>query len=430
MKLTAWLKQQHPMGERLQVVERMAQALNEQHDRGEPLAALDPERMNVNDGECDISAARRGNPSAGYSAPERAAEGGAASIEADIYAAGAIAWEILAGRPYAASPSHLAEAAPEVPRELADAVMACLEQSPQWRPRDLTYLAQLAAHAQGQRPQKERASRPAATPRSAPSRAAGRSAAPLRTLGQRESRSHLPLAAAAALVVVAAGAGYYWLTRESSARTPIAAPTTAPTALQVTAQASSAAPAVTTLPPVTLAAHTPAPDPASHPTMSPALPTPTASAAAVAPTPLPRPTPTMPPVRVATSELPRGAATPVPAPASTPAPTAAPGTLAPPPSLVRETPVLSAVSPLSVRRPGKVVLDLRGSGLRPDLRARILPLKEMPRGITIARQVCKNEGLLQVLLDLDATVAPGVYGIAIEDPSGARTPPLTFTVTK
>ena len=41
---------------------------------------------------------------------------------------------------------------------------------------------------------------------------------------------------------------------------------------------------------------------------------------------------------------------------------------------------------LAVRRPGRALLDLRGTGLRPDLRARVLPLRDVPRGITVARQ--------------------------------------------
>jgi hypothetical protein len=92
--------------------------------------------------------------------------------------------------------------------------------------------------------------------------------------------------------------------------------------------------------------------------------------------------------------------------------------------------VLTALSPLSVRRPGKVLLDLRGSGLRPDLRARILPLKEVPRGITVARQKWVSANLVSVLLELDAAVTPGIYAIALEDPAGGPVKPLQFTVTK
>jgi hypothetical protein len=41
MKLDAWMRQDHPLAERLRLVERLSQALNAVHDRGEVLVALD-----------------------------------------------------------------------------------------------------------------------------------------------------------------------------------------------------------------------------------------------------------------------------------------------------------------------------------------------------------------------------------------------------
>ncbi len=99
MKLDAWLRQDHPLAERLRLVERLSQAVNAVHDRGEVLAALEPSRVELGtDLQCDLSGAQRGSPEPGYSAPERL-EGGPPSPEADVYAAGAIAWEALAGSP-------------------------------------------------------------------------------------------------------------------------------------------------------------------------------------------------------------------------------------------------------------------------------------------------------------------------------------------
>jgi hypothetical protein len=92
--------------------------------------------------------------------------------------------------------------------------------------------------------------------------------------------------------------------------------------------------------------------------------------------------------------------------------------------------VLSTVSPLAVRRPGRALLDLRGSGFRPDLRVLVLPLREAPRGIRVARQKWVSATLVTVLLELDASVAPGAYAIALEDPAAGPTKPLQFTVTK
>jgi hypothetical protein len=92
--------------------------------------------------------------------------------------------------------------------------------------------------------------------------------------------------------------------------------------------------------------------------------------------------------------------------------------------------VLTALSPLTVRRPGKALLDLRGTGLRPDLRARVVPLRDVPRGITVARQKWVSANLVTVLLELDEGVTPGSYAIVLEDPAGGPVKPLQFTVTK
>jgi hypothetical protein len=85
---------------------------------------------------------------------------------------------------------------------------------------------------------------------------------------------------------------------------------------------------------------------------------------------------------------------------------------------------------VSVRRPGKVMIDLRGTGFRPDLIVRVMALREMPRGITVARQRCVSANLMTALLELDDGVKPAVYAIAIEDPTGGPLKTLPFTVTR
>ena len=77
-----------------------------------------------------------------------------------------------------------------------------------------------------------------------------------------------------------------------------------------------------------------------------------------------------------------------------------------------------------------MLLDIRGAGLRSDQRVRILPLKENPRGITVLRQKWTSPNLVTVLLELDASVAPSIYAIALEDASGTLTNPLQLHVTK
>jgi hypothetical protein len=442
MKLDAWLKQNRSLADRLRVVERLAQALNEVHDHGEPLAALQPENVDVaGDGRCDLSAARRGTPASGYAAPERL-EGGPASPEADIYSAGAIAWELLAGSPCGVSPTHLSEAQPEVAQELADAVMACLERSAQWRPRDLTYLAQLAQHAQGARRGAEAPARSVAPARPAPRAASARSAraSASRSAGDGGSATRLRLAIGAVLALAAAGAaGYFWLGSpgERAASPAAAVPTTAPAAPAATPTAVAAAPQPT--PSIALTAQ-----PVQTPTPSaPAAPSPTpVSTPTVRPTPPPAVAAAPPPVATPRTRLaadsaaaasPAVADAPAARPVTPTAPAAAPTTTqaatpTPAPALAPVT--LTAVSPLTARRPGKVLLDLRGGGLHDGVRVRFLSLRDAPRGISVVRQKCENEALLRVLVDLDAQVTPAAYAIVLEDAEGRQTKPVTFTVTK
>lgn len=409
MKLDAWIRQDHPLAERLRVVERLSQALNGVHDRGEFLAALDPTRVEVTgDLRCDLSGAERGSPEPGYAAPERI-EGGPPSPAADIYSAGAIAWEVLVGRPCGELPAPLPDVAPDLPRELASAVMGCLERSPQWRPKDLTYLAQLAAAQQ-------KAMRKGPEPDSAGSPPPSRGASAQRTPARRPSRSHRPLLIAALVVLGAAALSLWWIQRQGSDGAPAPGGVDARTPV-------TAAPAPTPIPTPTATA-TPAAEPslAASPVAEPA-------AAVSTPTEAPAPTPIPPPV-----PTPTPAPQPTPTPTPTPPPVAAVAVPAPAPAEPSTEPaepaVLTALSPLSVRRPGRALLDLRGTGLRADLRARVLPLREAPRGISVARQKWVSSSLVTVLLELEETVTPGVYAVALEDPSGRQTKPLQFTVTK
>jgi len=406
MKLDAWMRQDHPLAERLHLVERLSQALNAVHDRGEVLVALEPARVEVaGDLRCDLSAAERGSPEPGYAAPERI-EGGPPSQAADVYATGAIVWEVLVGRPCGELPAPLPDVAPDLPRELASAVMGCLERSPQWRPKDLTYLAQLAAaHQKAMRKESEPETEGSPPPK--------RGTSALRTPPRRSSRSHLPLLIAALLVVGGSALSLWWIRRQGTDGVPTPGgvgarpPVTATPALTST-PAPTATPAAEPAP--ARSPETQPTAPASTPPAPTPQPTPT-------PTPRPTPTPTPTPTPEPTPEPPAAAVVPAPA-------------LAEPPAAPAEPAVLTALSPLSVRRPGRALLDLRGTGLRSDLRARVLPLREAPRGISVARQKWVSATLVTVLLELEETVTPGVYAVALEDPSGLQTRPLQFTVTK
>lgn len=429
MKLDAWLKQDQPLEERLRVIERLCQAVNEVHDRGDVVGALEPGRIDVgDDGHCDLSAVGRGLPRPPYAAPEN---GQAGPALADIYAAGAISWEILAGRSVGRQPAHLVEVRPELQRELADAVMACLEQSPDWRPNDLTYLAQMAAARQ--RATGGRAAPPARAPlppRSAPKPSPRRG----------PSRRTWPLLAALVVVLglgVLAARQYLGESGTPSssptAPPPTPAPTPAPPSRVAMANPGAggeidAIPATPPSEPAALVAAKPLPlepsveAPVPKPPEAPEPATPARPAPEETRTPPPRTTtPAPPPVAP-----PAAPAVPTEPPASRRAPVAESSA----PTEVLDPAVLSALAPPSVRRPGKVLVDLRGSGLHPQHRARVLPVKKVPRGITVVRQKHVSDTLITILLQLEDTAEPGEYAIAVEDGRGTRSTPLIFTVTK
>jgi len=203
------------------------------------------------------------------------------------------------------------------------------------------------------------------------------------------------------LLVAAAASGYFWLHQEQSGPTAAARATRRP--VPVATPQSEATPTPTPGP----AAPTP---PQTERPVATATATPPPRAAAAEPEPAPTPVPTPTPAPVAQ-------ATPTPEPHETSVAPAEPASL-------------TAVSPLSVRRGGRVMLDIRGSGLRSDQHVLILPLKEVPRGITVIRQKWTSPSLVTVLLELDAGVTPAAYAIALETASGERTNPLHLTVTK
>ncbi len=440
MRLDAWLRKDPSVVERLRVVELLAHAVNAAHGRGDLLAGLEPARIEVGGGACDLSDALRGPVSPDYLAPER--EGNAPATSASgVYAAGAIVWETLVGRAYRPAPSHLSEASTDLPADLCDAVMACLESSPDWRPADLGYVAELASQAAAQRGGGARtaAPKPAPAPRAERPKKGGASRPSLtfdgRGRGREPSRSQVPLIAAAVVLLSGAAAGYFWMTRDrsqppvTSAAAGPAAATTAPA--PVAADEPAPTPTATPLPPTepTATAPTAAPGPTPAPTTTP-RPTPQPTAR-----PTPTPVPTTPPgspVRPAVSEpapsVPAATTAAPPSTSTAPAAAAAPAA-APAAAVPRERAELATLSPLSVKRPGKVLFDLHGSGLAADLQARVLAVRDAPRGLTIVRQKCSGT-LCNVLVELDDSVKPATYAIVVEDPQGRQSNALTFTVTR
>ncbi len=455
MKLDAWMEQGHSLDENLRLIESLSQAVNEVHDRGEAFGGLQPDRIEVEAGDrCDLSEAKGGTPSPDYAPPD-----GEGDSAADVYAVGKMAWEILAGRSAGESPQHLSEVRPDISKELADAIMACLERSADWRPKDLTFLAQMAAARQGAARSSQRARGATRTSRRTPAR---------RTRSREQGRRTWPLLAAL-VVVLGLGAfawrqfapgGFPWPTTSSAQPTP--PPVTPPVTEPASPGDVPSSPADTpTVPPTTetaadvgdttpaAAVPPPAPPPSEPEPTS--LPEPEA-VTRTAPVANPAPAVAPPPVRTAPSESPV-TSRPAPPPPTTPPPAAAPpprtapepSRPAPAPSAETETAapsappepappatpaVLTAVSPLEVKRPGKILVDLRGQGFLDQHAVRILPVKKAPRGISVVRQKRVNDTLITVLIELTEDAETGEYAFAVEDGLGQRTDPVIFTVTK
>ena len=416
MTLEDWLKQDRNLADQLKVIEGLCGALNEAHESGNVYRALDPGHIDVaSDGTCDLSGATSGSPSPRYRAPE-IVEGGPPSAEADIYSTGVILYEMLSGRsPTGDRPTPLSDLRPDVSRDLTDAIMGCLERGPDWRPKDLSYLLQVVGSMRNTgakstgRPSPRGPAEPA---RTAVAKGAGVGRKVAR--GSTASKSNVPLYGLAALLVAGAGVGAWWYLNQGRGTTVSQGPRppapTVPTTQATLPPVATPTPGVATPRPIV---ETPRPGKTATPTPAP---TPT-------PPPATRPTATPEPLRPATP--PPVVATPTPV-AATPPPTP----LATPPPAPAGPAVLTAVSPLAVKRGITTMLDVRGTGLRSDHQARIMRVKEAVSGISVVRQKWVDGTLIKVLVNIETSATPGLYGVALVDAGGTSTNGLNFTVAK
>jgi serine/threonine-protein kinase len=434
MSLEAWLREPHLLSEHLRVLDGLAAALNHAHAEGVLHRDLKPSNVQVMpNGTCklmDFGIARL--PSAGitgtdnligtpaYMAPE-VLEDAAYSARADVYAAGVLAYEMLSGsnpffgRSVAATlrnvlevdPRPLSRVRPGIPPELSEAVMACLARDPDARPDDLRHLHAvvsrlLTGHSTVVIP---------AAAQSQPTM----SLMDLPTTRKRRRRRRVR--AVSVLAAVLAGAAVaIWLSRVEG---PAAPPISQATGVGPPAATAPAAPAVA-LP--------------TEPTVAPPATTLPRAAPRSAPAPVPTPRPGVaesPRVTATPSALPGVAAAP---PATTPPvpaatlPRPAPRSVSAPPVTAAPDAVLTSLVPRTARRRATVVVQVRGTGLRPDLRARVLRGLQEASGLHVVRQEPLGPIGLRITLLVDEDAPLGLYSIVLADAEGRLTNSLPLEV--
>jgi eukaryotic-like serine/threonine-protein kinase len=441
MTLEHWLREDRPLAARYRVMESLGDIIQSSHERGRTHGAVKPQNIEITtDLQCEL--ADHSMPHSpmdlpSYRAPELSG-GGPATAKSDIFSVGVVMYEILTGsHPFAGDtragtevqPPPLRSVRPDVSKDLADAVTACIERDPEWRPTDLGYVLEVLRRLRGDAsPAAKGAVRKAGKPpaaaakpaKPAASRASDRGgpATPIFTRAAPPERRFpvLPIVIGGG-VLLAAGVGL-WLrsvfsdpkvsgptptTVARAAATPVPAATADPLALP-----SASAP-VTTLRTAVTPPPTPVPTPSAVSETPVPVATPTARAATPAPTPVATPTAV---AALATPE-------PVPTP---------PQAVETPPPTVGGPAELTAVSPFKVRSTGQALLDVHGRGLRPDHQAVLLKGKAGVAGFVVTRQRYMNPGLVMVFVRMDG-VAPGKYTLAMADGSGTLTNQMRVEVT-
>jgi hypothetical protein len=89
---------------------------------------------------------------------------------------------------------------------------------------------------------------------------------------------------------------------------------------------------------------------------------------------------------------------------------------------------LSAIEPKTVRRGSTFRLDVAGSGLRAQHRARVLRAGRPAAGIGVVRQEMVSATLFRIVVLVDAEATLGSYSIALVDAEGHVTNSIGFEV--
>jgi hypothetical protein len=92
-------------------------------------------------------------------------------------------------------------------------------------------------------------------------------------------------------------------------------------------------------------------------------------------------------------------------------------------------PKLTSVSPSQVRAPGVVELEVRGSGLRSDLQARVSRVGGGVPGVALLRQKFVDPTTFRLTIRLERRASAGPCDVGFDDPRGGSIASLRFAVS-
>ena len=432
--LDAWLKNPHSLTEQLVVLEDLCHALTYAHENGVLHRDVKPSNVQILPnghaklmdfgiaraaaGKLTATGSVMGTPD--YMAPEILNDA-AYSPRSDLYACAVLLYEMFTGaNPFAAktvaasltnvltlNPPDIRVAHPGFPKRLAETLMACLHKEPALRPDGFGALLAASREAAGGPPMAaipETRAIPQA-PLALPGSRVG-----LRSTASETSLKKAPpwawIGGALGITVL----GLVWIMNRGPAPPTPAEP--------VIASPSPATAMITTTPgPAATPPASPTPERDAMPTPK-AVREPSDRATVTPPRPEPASTPT--PVAVAAPSIAPPAATPTPQPR--PSPPAEPVAISTPLPAAPGQPEVATprVFPAThqVRPNSSVEIEIKGEGLRKDLKALVLQGRRPAAGIKVLKQDLVSSGIIRVRILIDAETPLRTYSIVFQDASG------------
>ncbi len=436
--LDAWIKNPHSLAEQLVVLDDLCHALSYAHENGVLHRDVKPSNVQILPnghaklmdfgiaraaaGKLTATGSVMGTPE--YMAPEILNDA-AYSPRSDLYACAVLLYEMFTGaNPFAAktvaasltnvltlNPPDVRVPHPDFPRRLAETLMSCLHKEPALRPDGFGALLAASREAAGGPPMAAIPETRAIPMAPAPPVARGKAGSEPAATPARGLRWPW-LGGAGAIMVL----GLLWALNRGEAPTiPTAsiAASPSPTSAAATATANPGPPETPPPSPTPGTAATPvlktAPRPREQPdraTATPPRPEPTST-----PAPVAKAAPSSAPAFPTPTPQPRPSAPPQPALISTPLP-AAPGQPA------TAVPVVSGISPRTVRRGSSVDLEIKGEGLRRDLKAQVMQGRKPATGIKVLLQEFVSGNLIRIRILIEAETPLLTYFIVFQDASG------------